>query len=410
MWNIFWLKDKIGRPLFFESEAEVWKKVKAINESGKGISCDVHWAFKKLIDKIIQHQTDSKYHPLDYPVIRYLLLGESHLSCLPHLPYVFHPDFLCKVRKFWGDVRVKEFFHELDAADPASFYTRTEALYSVYKCAKYVEQIGGKVTKFHVESPKDSSSQNGGDVLFSFKEKVWHCEVKQISHTNVSLHCIANALGGMLYLKEKGKSLRKYRCTALKGNEINDNLRNKVIEFVHDQIEAALSEIEKNPRKRSICWQKDDLLIKLQPPGKRILLKSELEPERHIDIKFSFRNQQSDLPFNYYEVGPSGGGRCTTTLPDKFDDKLNGIIEKLTRQLKNITENPLGFLYLDLPNIHIDARKPSAEAQKWEQSLEDCLNKSELPLILMIGSGRLQHNIYIINHEAKKCNFICPDK
>lgn len=410
MYSTFWLiKNAANQPLFFKSEAEVWDKVAAVNESGKGISPDVHWAFKRLLDDIIQHRNDSNYHPLDYPIVRYFLLGDLHLV---HLPYVFHPDFLSKVRECWGNDLVRQFFCELKAEDPASFYNRTASLRAVWNCEKYVAQIGGKVTKFHIQTFDDNSSQGSCDVLFSFKNKFWHCEVKHLLHPDVSLYCVANALAGMLYLKEQGQSLRKYRYITLAGDNINYEFRNEVIEFIHNQINAALARIEEEPRTRRICCSEYGLKTTIYPKSKKIYLSSESEPNRQ--VKFSFRkDQQSDPPYDWYEVGPSSAYCWPTPLSQQFFTKLNDKIEDdVERQLKERTVHSLGFLYLDLPDAHIDARKSSTEAQEWEQAIEDCLNKSDSLLILMTESTRLrlQRDTYVINQAAKQSRFICPSE
>lgn len=408
MYSIFSLIKAANQPLFFKSEAEVWDKVAAVNESGKGISPDVHWAFKGLLDDVIQHRTDSNYHPLDYPIVRYFLLGDPHLV---HLPYVFHPDFLAEVRKCWGDDRVRKFFCELNAENPANLYNRTASLRAVWNCAKYVTQIGGKVTDFHVQSSDDNSSQGSCDVLFSFENKSWHCEVKHLLHPDITLYCIANALAGMLYLKEQGQSLRKYQHITLEGDNINYNFRNEVIEFIHNQINAVLARIEESPKTRRICCQEHGFIITIYPTNKRIHLQSDSEPKRQ--VKFLLRkDQQSDPPYDRYFVGPSPACFWPAPLSQEFLKKLDEKIESVEHQLKERTVHSLGFLYLDLPVAHIDARKSSKETQKWEQTLEDCLNKSNLPLILMTESTRtrLQRDTYVINHTAKQSSFICPSE
>ena len=406
MYSTFSLINADNQPLFFKSEAEVWDKVAAVNESGKGISPDVHWAFKGLIDDVIKHRTDSNYHPLDYPIVRYFLLDDLHLV---HLPYVFHPDFLAEVRKCWGDDRVRKFFCELNAENPANLYNRTASLRAVWNCAKYVTQIGGKVTDFHVQSSDDNSSQGSCDVLFSFENKSWHCEVKHLLHPDITLYCIANALAGMLYLKKQGKSLRKYRCITLKGDNINYEFRNEVINFIHDQINAALAKIEEEPKTLRICYQEHGFIITIYPTNKRIHLQSDSESKRQ--VKFLFRKgQQSDPPYDRYEIGPSRACSWPAPLSQQFLKKLDEKIESVEHQLKERTVHSLGFLYLDLPVAHIDARKSSKETQKWEQTLEDCLNKSNLPLILMTESTRLKRDTYVINHTAKKSSFICPSE
>ncbi len=406
MYSTFWLINAANQPLFFKSEAEVWDKVAAVNESGKGISPDVHWAFKGLIDDVIQNRTDSNYHPLDYPIVRYFLLGDLHMV---HLPYVFHPDFLSKVRECWGDDRVRQFFRELSAENPANLYNRTASLRAVWNCAKYVTQIGGKVTDFHVQSSDDNSSQGSCDVLFSFENKSWHCEVKHLLHPNITLYCIANALAGMLYLKKQGKSLRKYQCITLAGDNINYEFRNEVIKYIHNQINAAVAKIEEEPRTRRICCSECGFKITIYPHLKRIRLNSESEPNRQ--VTFCFReDHQSDPPYDAYEIGPSHACFWPAPLPQQFLKKLDERIESVERQLKEGTVHSLGFLYLDLPEAHIDARKSSTEAQKWEQTLEDCLNKSDSLLILMTESTRLQRDTYVINHAAKQSSFICPSE
>lgn len=405
MYSTFWLINAGNQPLFFKSEAEVWDKVAAVNESGKGISRDVHWAFKGLLDDVIQHRTDSNYHPLDYPIVRYFLLGDLHLV---HLPYVFHPDFLTEVRKCWGDGRVRQFFRELSAENPSSFYNRTASLRAVWNCAKYVTQIGGKVTNFHIQSSDDNSSQGSCDVLFSFENKSWHCEVKHLLHPDITLYCIANVLAGMLYLKEQGKSLRKYRCITLAGDNINYKFRNEVIKYIHNQINAALAQIEEKPKTLRICCSEYGFKTTIYPTFKEIYFNSESEPNRK--VKFHFRkDQQSDPPYDWYEVGPSSACYWPAPLSQQFLKKLNDKIEDVERQLKERTVHSLGFLYLDLPVAHIDARKSSTEAQKWEQALEDRLNKSDSPLILMTEPPRLQRDIYVMNHAAKQSSFICPE-
>lgn len=408
MYSTFSLINADNQPLFFKSEAEVWDKVAAVNESGKGISPDVHWAFKELLYDVIQHRTDSNYHPLDYPIVRYFLLDDLHLV---HLPYVFHPDFLAEVRKCWGDDRVRKFFCELNAENPANLYNRTASLRAVWNCAKYVKQIGGKVTDFHVQSSDDNSSQGSCDVLFSFENKSWHCEVKHLLHPDITLYCIANALAGMLYLKEQGKSLRKYKHITIEGDNINYNFRNEVIEFIHNQINAALAKIEEEPKTRRICCQEHGFTITIYPTKKRIHLQFQSDSGLKRKVKFLFRKgQQSDPPYDRYFVGPSTACFWPAPLSQQFLKKLDEKIESVEHQLKEGTVHSLGFLYLDLPVAHIDARKSSKETQKWEQTLEDCLNKSNLPLILMTESTRLQRDTYVINHRAKQSRFICPSE
>ncbi|MBL7186401.1 MAG: hypothetical protein ISS70_08750 [Phycisphaerae bacterium] len=403
MYQSFSLANAINQPVLFKSEAEVWDQVAAVNKSGKGISPDVHWAYRGLIDNFVQLRTDSNYHPLDYPIIRYFLLGDLHAV---HLPYVFHPNFLSKVR---GNDRVRQFFHELSAENPANHYNRTASLRAVWNCAKYVTQIGGKVTDFHVQSSDDSSSQGSCDVLFSFENESWHCEVKHLLHPDITLYCIANALAGMLYLEEQGRSLRKYRCITLKGDNINYEFRNEVIEFIHDPMNGALAKFdEETPKKPRICCHGHSFIITSYPTRKRILLQSDSEPKRQ--VKFLFReDQQSDPPYDCYEVGPSHASSWPAPLSQQFLNKLDKKIEVVEDQLKKGPVHSIGFLYLDLPEAHIDARKPPTESQDWEQTLEDCLNRSNLPLILMTESTRLQRDIHVINHAAKRSSFIRPD-
>jgi len=406
MYSSFWLINTTNQPLLFKSEEEVWDKVKAVNENGKGISQDVHWAFKELIADVIQHRTGSNYHPLDYPIVRYFLLGDFHLV---HLPYVFHPDFLAEVRKCWGNERVRQFFCELSAEDPASFYNRTMSLYAVWICAKYVTQIGGKVTNFHIQSSDDNSNQSNCDVLFSFKNKSWHCEVKHLLHPDVSLYCIANALAGMLYLKDQGKSLRKYRYIILEGDSINYKFRNRSIKFIHNQINVALSKIEEETKNRRICYSEHGFKIKIYPRSKTISFESDSVPKR--EVKFRFRkDQQSNPPYDWYEVGPSRACYWPEPLSQQFFKKLDEKIEIVESQRKKRTVHYLGFLYLDLPIAHIDARKSSTEAQKWEQAIEDRLNKSDLPFILMTELRRTERDIYVINNAAKQSSFIRPSE
>ena len=406
MYSTFWLKNEDNQPLFFKSESDVWDKVAAVNESGKGISPNVYWAFRGLVDDIIQQRTDCKYHPLDYPIVRYFLLGDHHQV---HLPYVFHPVFLTEVRKCWDDDRVRQFFCELSAEDPANFYNRTMSLHAVWNCAKYVTQIGGKVTKFHIQSSDGNNNQGNCDVLFSYKNKSWYCEVKHLLHPDVSLYCMANALAGMLYLKNQGKSLRKYRYITLEGDSINYEFRNGVIKFIHNQINAALVKIEEEPKTRRICYSENGLKITIYPKYKKIYVTSELETNRKVNFHFR-KEHQSDPPYNWYEVGPSRACYWPEPLSQQFFKKLDGKIEIVESQRKERTVHYLGFLYLDLPVANIDARKSSTETQKWEQAIEDCLNKSDLPLILMTELARTQRDVYVINNAAKQSSFIRSSK
>jgi len=406
MYSTFRLMNEVNQPLLFTSEDEVWDKVATINESAKRISPDVHWAFKELVIDLIQHRTSCKYHPLDYPIVRYFLLGDFHLV---HLPYVFHPNFLTEVRKCWGDYLVKRFFCELNAENPANFYNRATSLHAVWNCAEYLAQIGGEVGDFHIQNSDANSSQDSCDVSFSFKNRPWKCEVKHLFHPDVSLYCIANVLAGMLHLKEQGKILRKYRHITLEGDSINYKFRNEVIEYIHSQINITLAKIEEDSRNCRICCSECGFAITIYPKFKKIHIVSESEPNRQ--IKFHLRKDQgSEPPYERYEIGPSRAYYWPQPLSQQFFEKLDEKIESIERQLRKGIGHSIGFLYLDLPVAHIDARKSSTEMQEWEQTVKNHLNKGNIPLILMTESARLQRSIYVTNRMAKQSGFDCASE
>lgn len=236
MYDSFWLIGKDTQPVFFNSEEEVWDKVAEINATGKGISPDVHAALNGLVAGIIQRRAESDYHPLDYPIARYFLLGDLHQA---HLPYVFHPDFLASVRKSWGDDLVRQFLSELCPENPADFFIRTYALRAVCKCSEYLEKIGAVIRDFHMPCPEFDGSRNPVDVLVTLGGAVWSCEVKYLLDPDVNMWCMANTLAGMLCLMPKGDGLRKYCRITLEGENIDDSFRKTVIGFIRSHIRVA---------------------------------------------------------------------------------------------------------------------------------------------------------------------------
>ena len=406
MFSHFWA------PKLYKSEQEVWDTLGRVSKSGNGLSENIYWAFKGIVDKILSNQGNKKYHPLDFPIVRYFLhpnWAELDLS------FVQHPDFIKDMRCLFGDIKTQEFFREIEGEQPDQFYIRIHSLRSVWECAKFLDEQSAKIIEFHcpLKNRSQSKKNQASDIVFRWNNGEWLAEVKQLCHIDINSFCIAQVLAGMMYLETEGENLRLWNNIVVEGENINHTLRLRIIGFIRkelndifEELKTATGYIPKVSRKLNEldieAAQVNNQKIKIE-----IRHQSNYAKISRITLIFEKWPRPKSIQ-NYYTISPSQAYFWPRQFSCEFYDKLDKDIEKITQQKKTSTNKYIGFLYLDLHEANIDQRKKKREKQDWEGKIATYLNNEIFSLVLMTDSTRPQKSIYILNKTAIAICFKIP--
>ncbi len=379
----------------YKDETEIWDALAKINRSGRNIDPNIYRIFKTVIDRILKYRNIRDYHPLDYPIVRYFLCPDSCYGVL-NLPSIQRPEFIEQFAQKFDDELVNSFFQEITAQPPDKFYIDLESLSAVWQGAKFLEMNEAKVCEYH---PQNGT---GGDVRFQLNNIDWIAEVKNLNHEDISLHCVAQMLAGLMSLKKEGKELRDWNNITLEGRNIDDNFRTEVIKLLRKEIGVVLSEAGGN----------NQLLVKKNVDGLRISIYTSSQ-SRTIIILAQNSNRCLTLKLHkvpknssYYTIGPSPAYFWPEPLPCAFYKKLNACLTKIENQ-KKVNAHYLGFLHLEVPYKYSNRQ----EEQKWQQTIKDKLNLKTFPVVLHTwvpnqtnGSLKILELI-IINEAAKQAGF-----
>lgn len=412
MFPHFYLPEdaKTGTIKLYKDEDEVWESLKKINDSGKDLSPDIHRAFKEIVDKILSNKDKQEYHPLDFPIVRYFLHPNWVES---NLPFVQHPDFIKNIRHLFGDAKTQQFFQEIEAERPDQFYIRIHSLRAVWECAKFLDDRSAKIIEFHqqIENKSRSGISQGPDIVFEWSGKKWCGEVKHLCHININLFCIAQALAGIMHLRNEGEKLRKWNSILIEGENINDVFRKKTIKSIHeglsyifDGLKSAKSHIPKVEKTiddldvEAVQARKHKIIIEIRP-------KLQETTSRKVTLILQ-RWPRPDSIQNYYTISPSKAYWWPKPFTPEFYNKLDEDITKIAQKKGQFADRYLGFLHLDLHEQNIDQRKKEGEKQQWEQEVEQRLNQEPFPLVFVTDSTRLQKSLYIMNNAAYELSFL----
>jgi hypothetical protein len=408
MFPHFYLPEdsKTGKNKLYKNEDEVWNALKEIRNSGKGLSSDVHRTFKGIIEKILSNQGKKGYHPLDFPIVRYFL--HPYWADL-NLPFVQHPDFVKDIRCLFGNRKTQEFFKEINAERPDQFYLRIHSLRAVWECAKFLEKQSAEILEFH--SP--GNNRQGADVIFEWDNTKWHGEVKNLSHKDINLFCIAQMLSGMMYLEHEGTNLRQWNNITIEGENIDDTFRKISVEVIRKELNDIFDGLRNAtgyiPKVQRTANDLNITATQVKKKKIKVEIQSQLHDTkmRKITLILQKWTRPNNIQ-NYYTISPSQANFWPKRFNREFCKKLIKTVKKIGSQRKLDNNQYLGFLYLDLHEENIDQRKKEGEKQEWEDQVETYLNKKDFPLVLMTDSTRLQKSIYLLNKTAVDTGFIKP--
>jgi len=386
---------KTGKTTLYKDEREVWDALAEVNSTGLNLDQQIYKIFKRIVDEILTHANDSEYHPLDYPIVRYFLHPNSNYGVL-NLPSIQRPEFIEQFVQEYDGKLVDNFFREITAQSPDKFYIDLESLSAVWQSAKFLKINGAKVCEFHQQN------EAGGDVRFQLKKTEWAAEAKNLNHEDISIHCVAQMLAGLMSFEKEGRGLRDWNHITLEGQNINDEFRTEVIKLLRKEIDAILSEAGGNNRpllQKNIDSFK--VSIYTYSPSRTIIVLAQ-NSDRCFKLKL-LKNPKNSY---YYNIGPSSAYFWPEPISSAFYHKLDYYLTRIESQRKGRTDY-LGFLHLELPYKYSNRQKE----QEWQQAIKTKLNLKTFPVVLHTwvlnqAKGRLKiPDFFIINEAAEQAGF-----